>query len=66
MSFIACPEFWCTIDEFGVSWGVKVDLVEESYMPGIELGGVDMGHEVLSIFTSPFETKSPEKGVRAP
>jgi hypothetical protein len=44
---IAFPEFGCTIDELSESWAVKIDLIEESYMKVIELGGVDEGHEVL-------------------
>jgi hypothetical protein len=38
--FIACPEFWCTINELGDSWGVKIDLIEESHIQDIELRGV--------------------------
>jgi len=41
------PEFGCTIDELGESWGVKIDLIEESYIEGLEFGGVGEGHEVL-------------------
>ena len=44
---IVFPEFGCTIDELGESWGVKIDLIEESYIEGLEFGGVDEGHEVL-------------------
>jgi hypothetical protein len=45
--FIACPEFWCTINELGESWAVKIDLIEESYIHVVELRGVDAGHEFL-------------------
>ncbi len=44
---MACPECWCTIDEFGESWGVKIDLIEEIYFQMIELRGVEAGHEIL-------------------
>jgi hypothetical protein len=41
------PEFGCTIDELGESWGVKIDQIEESYLDVVELGSVDNGNEVL-------------------
>ncbi len=47
MCLIACPEFWCTIDELGESWVVKIDLIEENYIQMIELRGVEAGHEIL-------------------
>jgi len=47
MCLIACTEFWCTTDEFGESWSVKIDLIEEIYCQIIELRGVDAGHEIL-------------------
>jgi len=48
MYLIACPEFWCMIDELGESGGVKIDLIEiENYSQGIELRSVDGGHEIL-------------------
>ena len=40
-------EFGCTIDELGESWGIKIDLIEESYLHVVELRGVDAGHEDL-------------------
>jgi hypothetical protein len=55
-------ECWCTIDELGESWSVKIDSIKESYIQDIELSGVDEGHEVLQIFCSPFETKFIESG----
>ena len=62
MCFIECPDCWCTINELGESWEVKIDLIEESYFQVIELRGVDEGHEVLYIFDNPFETKTMESG----
>jgi hypothetical protein len=47
MCLIEWPDCWCTINELGESWEVKIDLIEESYIQGIELRGVDEGHEVL-------------------
>ncbi len=47
MPLIACPECWCTIDELGESRGVKIDLIEESYVQIIELRDVDAGYEIL-------------------
>jgi hypothetical protein len=44
---IECPESWCTIDELGESWAVKIDLIEENYIHFVELRGVDAGHESL-------------------
>jgi len=44
---IAIPEYWCTTDELGESWAVKIDLIEKGYIQVIELRGVDGGHEVL-------------------
>jgi len=44
---IAIPEYWCTTDELGESWAVKIDLIEEGYFQVIEMGGVDEGHKVL-------------------
>ena len=41
MCFIECPEFWCTINELGESWEVKIDLIEEIYIQAPELRGVD-------------------------
>ena len=47
MCLIACPAFWCTIDELGELWAVKIDLIEENYIQIIELRGVDGGQEIL-------------------
>src|SRR6266403_1186140 len=44
---IVIPECWCTTDELGESWAVKIDLIEEGYLEGTELRGIDAGHEVL-------------------
>ena len=44
---IAIREYWCTTDELGESWAVKIDLIEEGYLEVIELRGVDVGHDVL-------------------
>src|SRR6266849_1388775 len=44
---IACPEFWCMIDELGESWAVIIDLIEEGYIHVVELRGVDVGHKFL-------------------
>ena len=59
---IECPDCWCTINELGESCEVKIDLIEESYIQGIELRGVDEGHEVLYIFDDSFETKNMKSG----
>ena len=45
--FIRCPECWCTINELGELWGVKIDLIEESYVHWVELRSVDAGYKVL-------------------
>ena len=45
--FIECPERWGTVNELGESWAVKIDLIEERRIQGIELRGVDEGDEVL-------------------
>ena len=47
MCFIVCPKCWCTSNELGESWGVKINLIEESYFKCFELGGVDEGYKVL-------------------
>jgi len=47
MCLIAFPECWCTIDELGESWGIKIDLIEENYTQIRESRGVDAGHEIL-------------------
>jgi len=44
---LVIPESLCTTDELGESWAIKVDLIEEGYTEVIELGGIDVGHEVL-------------------
>jgi len=44
---LVIPECWCTTDELGESWAIKIDLIEESYPEAIELRGIDVGHEVL-------------------
>jgi len=62
MCFISSPEFWCTIDELGESGAVEIDLIEERYIRGAELRGVDTGHEFLKIFGSAFETEFIESG----
>ena len=47
MCFIECPERWGTVNELGELWAVKIDLIEENRLHGIELRGVDEGQEVL-------------------
>ena len=47
LCLIGGPECWCTFDELGKLWSVKVNLIEESYTKIIELGGVNAGHEIL-------------------
>jgi len=59
---LVIPESWCTTDELGESWAVKIDLIEEGGTEVIEFGGVDVGHEVLYIFDNPFEIKLVERG----
>jgi len=44
LMFLECS---CTTDESGVSWAVKIDLMEKGYKQGIESGDVDEGNEVL-------------------
>ena len=44
---LVIPERWCTTDELGESWAVKIDLIEEGYLEVTELGGIDVGYEVL-------------------
>src|SRR6266403_6330133 len=44
---LVIPECWCTADEVGESWAIKINLIEEGYTEVIELGGIDVGHEVL-------------------
>jgi hypothetical protein len=47
MCFIECPECYCTIDEWGESWAVKIDLIEKNYKQEVELRGDEEGHEFL-------------------
>ena len=42
--FFECPEYWCTINELGESWTVKID---ESHKQVTELRGVDDFHETV-------------------
>ena len=62
MCLIECPEFWCTIDELGDLWEVKIDLIEENYIQALESRCVDEDHKVLYIFDNPFEMKITESG----
>jgi len=62
MCFISSPECWCTINELGESWAIKVDLIEERYIGVAELRGVDTGHEFLKIFSNAFEMNIVESG----
>jgi hypothetical protein len=44
--YIAISDVRCsTIDKMGESWGVEIDLIEESYNKFIEFGGVNEGHQ---------------------
>jgi len=58
---IAILEYWCTTDELGESWAVKIDLIE-GYIQVTEVRDVDEGHEVPKIFDNPFEMKVYESG----
>ena len=49
-------------NELGESWVVNRVLIEESNMQGLELRGVDAGHEVLQISYKPFEKEEIESG----
>ncbi len=60
MYIIVYPECWCTIDELGQSWAVKIVLIEENYIHVVELRGVNVGREFLQIFDTPYESKKSE------
>ena len=62
MRFISSLECWCTVNELGESWAVKIDLIKERYIRVPELGDVDTGHEFFKIFGNAFEKKFVESG----
>src|SRR6266403_4930860 len=39
--FITRPKCWCTTDELGESWAVKIDRIEKGYIQVSELRGID-------------------------
>ena len=53
---------YCTINELGESWAVKIGLIEEQYFRVNESRGVDTGHEFLKVFGNAFERKFVEGG----
>jgi hypothetical protein len=53
---------WWATDEFGELWCVKYDIIEEGYSQGVELRGINEGHNDLQVFANPFETQLCESG----
>jgi len=58
----AIHKYWCTTDELGESWAVKIDFIVKGCNQLIEKRGVDVGHEILYIFDNPAEIKIFESG----
>ena len=54
-------QVWCATDELHEMWCVEYDLIEEVYNQAVELGGIDVGHEVVQIFADPSENKLSER-----
>ncbi len=47
MCIAATPKYWCTTEELGKLWMVKINLIEKGYWWVTELRGIDVGHKVL-------------------
>ena len=53
--FFECSRRRCATDELDELWRVEHGIIREGYVQGVELRGIDAGHEVLQVFADAFE-----------
>ena len=57
-----CFQHWCAADELNELWYVDYNIIERGYMQGLELRGIDAGHDILKVYDDPLEPKICESG----